>query len=434
VARELGCNYVLDGSVRRSGARVRVSAQLIECESETTLWSDRFDRDLSDVFALQDEIAAAIARALQVSFSPSAGATGIDQVAYELYLRAKASVSNWLGARDGALLEQTVARAPRFSQAWAALAVTRATEASLERTAERIAPLRTRAIEAAEAALSLDPQNGAAHIALGIVEPICGRFRERDELAAKALQLAPNDPLVLFWAFRWSRSVGRLRRSLECISRAFELDPLWPQAVHQYASALATDGQDDEASRIWDQALERWPYVGYLVPAQVQMAALIGDWPRVDALRIAIEAKGVPENRYLVRALRDAENARHWGAELTERLRRRLCQELEASGTLRLGQPFACQVGLADTVYALFERARFEHLFEPHGRLPDGEWDTWVLFMRGGDAMRRDARFVRLCARLGMCDYWAETDRWPDCAADLAPYYDFRAEARRQVS
>ncbi len=78
---------MLDGSVRRSGAKVRIAANLIECAGETTLWSDRFDRELSDVFALQDEIAAAVAAALKVAFAPAVQAESVDPAAYTLYLK-----------------------------------------------------------------------------------------------------------------------------------------------------------------------------------------------------------------------------------------------------------------------------------------------------------------------------------------------------------
>src|SRR5262249_58469869 len=89
VAAELGCTHLLDGSVRRSGGHVRTSATLVECAGQTTLWAGRFDRDLADVFALQDEIGAAVAAALKSTFEPSANAGPIDPAAYDLYLRAR---------------------------------------------------------------------------------------------------------------------------------------------------------------------------------------------------------------------------------------------------------------------------------------------------------------------------------------------------------
>src|SRR5208283_5884372 len=82
VARALKATHVLDGSVRRSGTKVRIAANLIDCAGETTLWSDRFDRELSDVFALQEEIAGAIAAALKVAFAPAVQAESVDPAAY----------------------------------------------------------------------------------------------------------------------------------------------------------------------------------------------------------------------------------------------------------------------------------------------------------------------------------------------------------------
>jgi hypothetical protein len=106
-----------------------------------------------------------------------------------------------------------------------------------------------------------------------------------------------------------------------------------------------------------------------------------------------------------------------------------LCRELEQTGTLPLQLQQACKVGLADEAFGLVERTSFAHPFEPDGRLHRRDFALHVLFTRGGDALRRD---VRLCARLGLCDYWVRTDRWPDCADEFALHYDFREEARQQ--
>ncbi len=90
VADHLRATHVLDGSVQRSGARVRISSHLVECADQTTLWSARFDRDLTDIFALQDEIAAAVAAALKVVFAPSGPAQSIDPAIYDVFLRVQA--------------------------------------------------------------------------------------------------------------------------------------------------------------------------------------------------------------------------------------------------------------------------------------------------------------------------------------------------------
>ena len=131
VAADLRATHLLDGSVRRAGARVRISAQLVDCASETTLWSNRFDRALDDVFALQDEIATAVAEALQATFAPTMPVGRIDPAIYQRYLKAK---DQGLGAQNlglslterAQLLEQVVAGAPQFAAGWAWLGQMRA--------------------------------------------------------------------------------------------------------------------------------------------------------------------------------------------------------------------------------------------------------------------------------------------------------------------
>ena len=183
IVAELNVTHLLDGSVRRSGPRVRISAQLVDCASETTVWSDRFDRELSDVFALQDEIAEAVAAALKVVLAPAAAAEKIDPAAYDLYLRAPRTL--WVdqnAAPSIELLQQAVARAPRFAAAWAALCWARVNQARRGPRPAPFAVLKAAAVEAAETALRLDPNAGLA-AALSSLQPI-GRYQEREAPAA----------------------------------------------------------------------------------------------------------------------------------------------------------------------------------------------------------------------------------------------------------
>jgi TolB-like protein len=329
VSEVLGCTHLLDGSVRRSLARIRVSAQLIDCRSRTTLWSERYDYALADVFDLQDRVAEAVARALRLTFAPSTRAGPIDPGTYELYLQAKASTSQWLGASDVGLLEQAVAREPSFAQAWAALAISRAVEAHVQQDAAITARARDRAVDAARTALRLDRAAGAAYVALSIVEPVCGRFAERDSLIASALAAAPDDPVALFWASRWSWTVGRLRDQVDHLGRACGIDPLWPQGLHAYASALWTLGRRSEACDVWDRTMARWPQLPYLYAAQIGFAASSNDWPRVDIVINALRASGLdsPETE---RNIHDADRIRRW----SEQDSLRLLESLEAGDRL----------------------------------------------------------------------------------------------------
>ena len=131
VAAEVNATHILDGAVRRSGDRVRISAELVECATSTTLWSKRFEHELTDVFALQDEIASAVAQALRVAFAPSRQTAAINVGGFDLYLRARAAATGWLGALDSTLLAAAVAREPRLTQAWASLALSLALQASI---------------------------------------------------------------------------------------------------------------------------------------------------------------------------------------------------------------------------------------------------------------------------------------------------------------
>jgi len=428
VAGELGCSHVLDGSVRRSGARVRISAQLIECVGQTTLWSDRFDRDLSDVFALQDDIAAAVAAALKSTFAPSANSGPVDPVAYDLYLRARAANPGRYGAFDDALLRQATEREPGFAQAWAALAITRAMHAK-SGEGPRIAQASEEARQAAERALSLHPTSGKAYAALAMLEPICGAYAAAEALFEKALAAGPDDVDVLEKYSRWLHGVGRTEAALAHITHAFRLDPLYHQGANWYAALIGLHGRLEDAYEIWDRARARWPDFDVLVFNPLLFAAHGGDWARVDALIAHARAHHL-NSVMMSNAIDVAQNLRAKrrgaGRDVIERLRRGLSQ----TGTVAL-EPLvrAYGEGRKDEVFDLVEQASFRHLFELGGRLPSEDYGLHVLFRR--KSIRDDPRFVRLCAKLGLCEYWVATGRWPDCADDVS--YDFRAEARRLV-
>ncbi len=131
VAKELRCSHILDGSIRRAGGRVRIAAHLVEAASQTTLWSDRYDRSLEDIFAVQDEISEHIAAALDRTFT-SFSTRAIDPAVYDLYLRAspRSYAPDELRTNVG-LLEVVTQRAPHFAEAWGRLAYLRALAALL---------------------------------------------------------------------------------------------------------------------------------------------------------------------------------------------------------------------------------------------------------------------------------------------------------------
>jgi tetratricopeptide (TPR) repeat protein len=291
---------------------------------------------------------------------------------------------------------------------------------------------RAAVVEAAHRALALDPTAGPAWLALATIEPVCGRFGEQRALAAKALAAAPNDAVALVHTCGLHDVVGRQRQAFSAIARAYELDPRLAGWYHGYM--LQALGRAREADASFDRDLARWPDVITLTVIALGCAYERGDWPRYDRLlaRVPEPLSSMPMIA-LVRAT--AERLHVWSDAETQASLEEMRRNVRETGTTGLTLAgILCGRGQADAVYDILETASFAHLFEPEGCLPPGEWGLNVLFSPRFTALRQDVRFVRLCARLGLCDFWASTGEWPDCAAEVAPWYDLEVEARRLLT
>jgi TolB-like protein len=441
VAAELKATHLLDGSVRRSGTRVRISTQLIECASEVTLWSDRFDRDLSDIFALQDEIAAAVAAALKIAFAPRAAPQTVDPAAYDLYLHARDLFPKDGGSKESiGLLERAVALAPRFARAWAALAIGRVALLRFGQSDLPYAVLRAAVVDAAETALGLDPNSGGAYLALSYLVPP-GRWLEREAPLKQALSVAPNDPEILTYMAFFCSSVGRMDEALVYAKQAHDLDPLYPPAANWYASALDGLGRHAESLALWDAFLLRWPDVEAISANALFGAAVSQDWGRFNALETSLRDRGSDRSIVVRRILHYGRYMREPSPPILARDFAAIQERLAQSETVNLdGLAFLCTAGMMDETFGLIDRASFAYLADDQDRPPSWNYGGGTLFDEDfynlfsvpfNTVMMRDIRFVGLCAKLGFCDYWVKTERWPDCVEDVAPYYDFKAEARR---
>jgi len=241
IANELGVAHIVEGSVQPAGNRVRVRAQLIEASSDRHLWAERYDRPLDDVFAIQTDIAKAIADQLQATLSPAEKAA-IEQppttnlVAYDRYLRAKnIDVKGTFDARlaennrqEIRLLEQAVAHDPMFLLAYCGLA---SAHAHLYLIGADPTPARVALAEGAlSKALQLAPDRGEPHVAGAWVAYWC--YRDYDRALAEiaiARQRLPNDPAVFELLGSIARRQGQLEQCVINLERAAELDPrnLW---------------------------------------------------------------------------------------------------------------------------------------------------------------------------------------------------------------
>jgi len=236
IAQQLGVSHVVEGSVGRAGNKLRVSVQLIDARTDTHLWAEHYDRDVSDVFAIQTEIAQQIADQLQAKLSPAEKAATAewptaDLVAYALYTKAKEiDWNDWEGAekpltRKVELLEKATQRDPSFALAYCALAKT---QCDLFQVTGAESSSRTHlelAKKAADAALRVRPDFGEAHLELARSYFLAGDFdRARDGLTI-ARRTLPNNSEALYIAARIDRRQNRWDDSLANFRKASELDP-----------------------------------------------------------------------------------------------------------------------------------------------------------------------------------------------------------------
>lgn len=419
-AQALRCTHLLDGSVRRAAARVRVSAHLMEAASHTTLWSDRYDRGLEDIFAVQDEISASIARALDQAFARTP-ATTVEPAVYDLYLRSnpKSYAPDELRTHID-VLELVTERAPQFAAAWGRLAFLRAFLRYYQPFAERAASA-AQVHRDAERALALDAQNIDALAGQYFVIAPFGQFIEADA-ALDRLRRAPGTGdarRYIGWALR---HFGWMREAVEVTEQVYRLDALDPMSANLLALARMAAGRVAEAIPVFEELVERMPAMSFPVSSLLRAHAFQHDWVAVDRLLALAEQRQLREFQDglpFIRAKRDPspEHLGAWRTELEAHVRK--TGGVDASRLV-----YAAHLGLVDEAM----QRRMPHALGPAGNAddimgPDG-YRTALLFQAGMPELRNDPRFARLCARLGMVEFWLASGKWPDCADEVP--YDFR--------
>jgi adenylate cyclase len=264
IAQALNVSHILEGSVRRSGDRVRITAQLIDARSDRHLWSETYDRDLDDVLSVQDEIASAIVgamkQALGLDLRPEqvaiASATQSSD-AYDLYLRGRALIlarSDMLQAIG--YLEQAVAFDPSFAKAWEVLGAAYFLAPSWNYEVDN--PY-DRATAASERALELDPGLALPWSVLGQVGRYNGKLSIETSLEyqQRALAADPNGATAHLWAALTQAELGYLDRALPLVRRCLEIDPAYGNCRRHLAFMEYTAGHEEEALRLFQQGAEQ---------------------------------------------------------------------------------------------------------------------------------------------------------------------------------
>jgi len=257
IGRTLGVANILEGSVRKQGEKVRITAQLIQTEDGFHRWSENYDGDLSDVFNLQERIARAISEQLKLIITADPGQRLVpvattDPEAYALYLQAsdtfnRRDVDHYVDAI--ALLEQALKLDPKYARAQARIATLHATAFApglSNAEAERHARL----------ALAADPTLAEPHLALGAVSHHAGGFLDARDEFERALALEPDDAAVGFFYAQDLLIGGYTRKGTERLDRVLAIDPMQPNAIYRRGMQYAYDGDYDAAERAIKRSMD----------------------------------------------------------------------------------------------------------------------------------------------------------------------------------
>ena len=269
VSREQGVRYVLEGSVRKAGNRVRITAQLIDATTGHHLWAERYDRDLDDIFAIQDEITREVVVALEVRLSSgeqariwSSGTKNLE--AWEC-VRLGMAALNRMTPEDHIEARRLLNRAPEldpnYPMAWASLGWFYFHEAEIKTGHDSKAD-RAAALESAEAsaqkALELDPSCADAYALLGLCHLSKEEYDEAIAMTEKATALAPNLAENLATAAVILSKSGRPERSFELIKKAMRLCPIYPGwYLYVLATVCRLLGRNESAVIIFEEAIDR---------------------------------------------------------------------------------------------------------------------------------------------------------------------------------
>jgi len=252
IGQALGVAHILEGSLQKAGDQVRINVQLVDVQNGLQAWSEKYDRKLDNVFAVEDEIAKAIATKLRVQLTGGAGQPLVvdstnNPRAHELYLRGLTLLAaRGPGLREASdLFQQTVKLDASYAQAWGALAITELLLPSygLDSFDASLA----RGELAAQRALSLDSNTASAYVAVGLANTFRCRWPEADQAFRRALVLAPGDAEAVNQYAQFLSAIGQLEAALREIERAQQLDPLSPIIGVIYAGALASLRRDAAA-------------------------------------------------------------------------------------------------------------------------------------------------------------------------------------------
>ncbi|MGD1097040.1 MAG: hypothetical protein ABSB35_34255 [Bryobacteraceae bacterium] len=261
VGRRLEADYILEGSVLRDGKQLRINAQLIRVRDDFPVWSGKFDRELNDVFAIQDEISRGIVNSLRLKLGRGRRRYETSVEAYDLYLRARAlpiqlGITGYNPSID--LLEQAIVKDPSFAPAYAGLAAAHAARSGEFRF--NLPDEMTKMRSAAQRAIQLDPLLAEAHDSLAMAYARDAQWAESEKSFRRAIELDSgrsesyeNFALFLLWP------LGRIDEALKELRLGQRADPLSPSVRFALALVLISARRFDEAAVQCEKLPEDFP-------------------------------------------------------------------------------------------------------------------------------------------------------------------------------
>jgi TolB-like protein len=266
VGKQLTADYILEGSVLRSGQHLRIDTQLVRVRDDVTLWSGKYDRELTDVFAIQGEISQGIVNGLRLKLGRGRRRYETSLEAYDLYLRARAvEIENVspLSGTDRAIgfYQEAIAKDPTLAPAYAGVALAYAYRSGTIDVDRE--DLLTKMRAAVEKAIQLDPLSGEAHIALGVSQARYGQWEQSEKSFRRAIELDPNSSMsYAYFAMYHHLPLGRIEESLQQLRVAEKSDPLSPQVHGLLAYVLISARRYDEAAGHCEKASNRTGCLG----------------------------------------------------------------------------------------------------------------------------------------------------------------------------
>jgi TolB-like protein len=390
----LGVATVLEGSVRRSADRIRITAQLIDARTGYHLWSDTYDRPLTDLFTVQDAIAREIVSALAGKFTTSkeglyrGGTTDVQ--AYDVYLLGR---QKWVTRKVPLLreailhFEQAIARDSSFALAWSGLAD------AIDALAWRVPGEARRVADAkyaAQRALLLDAELAEGWASLGVLALDFDRdFRVAELALRRAIALKPSYAAPYNWLADALRYSGRVEESLEPASRGLELDPVTPLGMNGMLQTLTILGRDREARAIAD----RMRSIGY-----TDLGALVNMLSAGPRLGYNAETLATFAVEWAtIRGYSKPEKAAVIGRAITDpQLRPSARDVLRRMAAERLSGPQLAELSVAvgDLEGAIANLTRAIEERDPTIIVIGTDWAF--------DPLRRDPRFIRIVEQLGL--------------------------------